>query len=419
MIAALFAPWRTTRTLWTFVFCVLSLAVGSVSFTVIVSMFATAFSIILLFPFALVIFWLTFFVSRAGGYLERSRISSLLGVDLVDPVPPLTRSNWFYRQLERFTSLARWKELAYLVLLLPLGILTSTVVLSAWVLGLVLLTLPLYVGSLPLGTARLLANWTIAPGPGAWVFSLGGLIVVAIVAPWLTTAMGGLSVTIGRWLLGRDREKDLEHAVEALEFSRSAAVDSAETERRRIERDLHDGAQQRLVALAIDLGVAREKADLSVEEAKAVISKSHEEVKAAMKDLRDLVRGIHPVVLEDRGLDAALSAIVARSAIPIDLKVSVAGRLSPATESAAYFIVSESLANIARHSEATKATVAVQRRGERLIIDIGDNGVGGADAARGTGLHGLSVRVSGLSGWMTVVSPVGGPTSIIAELPCG
>ena len=193
-----------------------------------------------------------------------------------------------------------------------------------------------------------------------------------------------------------------------LETSRTAAVDSAESERRRIERDLHDGAQQRLVALAANLGSAREKLDRDeVDEGRAMVAVAHEEAKSALREIRDLVRGIHPVILEDRGLDAALSAVVARSPIPVALDVRVDVRPPAAVESAAYFVVNEALTNVSRHAMATRAHVAIARAGDRLVIEVRDDGIGGADVAKGTGLQGLRDRVAGLGGSMYVISPTG------------
>src|SRR5690606_34683118 len=191
-----------------------------------------------------------------------------------------------------------------------------------------------------------------------------------------------------RHLLAPRPADELGARVTQLETSRAAAVDSAETERRRIERDLHDGAQQRLVALAMDLGAARERLEAEDPEAgRRLVADAHEEAKAALREIRDLVRGIHPVILEDRGLDAALSAVVARSPVPVALNVDVASRPSPAVESAAYFVVTEALTNVARHAAATSATVAIERAGDRLVIEVRDDGIGGADPARGTGLR--------------------------------
>ena len=197
-----------------------------------------------------------------------------------------------------------------------------------------------------------------------------------------------------------------------------SAVDSAEAERRRIERDLHDGAQQRLVALAMDLGMARERFEDDPQHAQQLVAEAHEEAKAALVELRDLVRGFNPAILQDRGLDAALSSVVARSPVPVRLDVDVAPRPAATVESTAYFVVTEALTNVAKHAHATEARVSIARRGDRLAIDVTDNGTGGADAARGTGLNGLSERVHTLGGWMQVLSPAGGPTSVLVELPC-
>ena len=222
----------------------------------------------------------------------------------------------------------------------------------------------------------------------------------------------------GVQLLGPDRDAAMAAQVTRLETSRTAAVDSAETERRRIERDLHDGAQQRLVALAAGLGAAKEKLEVDPEAGRSMVAEAHEEAKAALKEIRDLVRGIHPVILEDRGLDAALSAVVARAPVPVQLDVRVHPRPPAAVESAAYFVVNEALTNVARHAQSTRASVSIARAGDRLVVEIRDDGVGGADASRGTGLQGLRDRVAALGGTMHVISPDGGPTTISVELPC-
>jgi signal transduction histidine kinase len=206
--------------------------------------------------------------------------------------------------------------------------------------------------------------------------------------------------------------------VTRLETSRAAAVDSAEAERRRIERDLHDGAQQRLVALAMGLGTARERLDADPEGGRQLVADAHEEAKAALKEIRDLVRGIHPVILEDRGLDAALSAVVARSPVPVNLTVDVAERPPAVVESTAYFVVAEALTNVARHAHATRAAVTIARAGDRLVVEVRDDGVGGARVDRGTGLQGLSDRVTALGGTMHLVSPDGGPTTLLVDVPC-
>jgi signal transduction histidine kinase len=278
--------------------------------------------------------------------------------------------------------------------------------------------MPFVVDELPGGSAKF---WffELTEGAGAWTAFAVGLAGATFVAPWVTIGVARIELALARSLIGPSA--DAMHAAEVtkLETSRTAAVDSAETERRRIERDLHDGAQQRLVALAANLGAAREKLEQDPEEGREMVAVAHEEAKAALREIRDLVRGIHPVILEDRGLDAALSAVVARSPIPVALDVQVAERPPPAVESAAYFVVNEALTNVARHAMATRASVAIARAGNRLVVEVRDDGVGGADLAAGTGLRGLHDRVAGMGGTMYVISPPGGPTTISVELPCG
>ncbi|MGZ4706162.1 MAG: sensor histidine kinase, partial [Acidimicrobiales bacterium] len=223
---------------------------------------------------------------------------------------------------------------------------------------------------------------------------------------------------LARVLLGPGRTQQLDAQVAALTDSRSRVVDAAEVERQRIERDLHDGAQQRLVALAMDLGRAREKWDTDPAGAQLLVEDAHREAKQALVELRDLARGIHPAVLTDRGLDAALSSVAARSPVPVHLSVDVPRRPSATIEGIAYFVVCEALTNVAKHADATRTAVTVARRGDRLLVEITDDGHGGASESGG-GLAGLRDRIEGVDGWMHVSSPIGGPTTILAELPCG
>jgi signal transduction histidine kinase len=241
--------------------------------------------------------------------------------------------------------------------------------------------------------------------------------MLLVAAPWLTAAVGALDARAARALLGPSRAEELEHRVEHLTQARTGVVDAADAERRRLERDLHDGTQQRLVSLAIRLGMARaEPSDAA--QAHRVIAEAHEETKAALAELRDLIRGLHPAVLEDRGLDAALSGVAARVPIPVRLTVDVPRRPSPTIEAVAYFVVSEGLTNITKHAQASQAEVFVQRTGDRLHIIVSDDGVGGADPARGTGLDGLAKRAASVDGTFEIASPPCGPTLITVDLPC-
>lgn len=391
---------------------------GIASFTAVFALLATAGALLITFPFALPFAWLLFVVARANSHIERSRFAALLGVEMDDPVPRLVGGTWWARLKERVRTRARWREIAYPLVRFPLGLVGLVVVPQVWCGSLAFIGLPLYASRLPGGTAKF---WLFdaGSGPAAYAMSAVGIAGLVLVAPWLTKSLVRLDVAVSRWFLGRRPADDLGARVAHLEASRSAAVTSAEAERRRIERNLHDGAQQRLVAMAVNLGAAREKLSEDPEAGKQLVADAHEDAKAALKELRDLVRGIHPVILEDRGLDAALSAVVARMPVPVGLSVDVAERPSAEIESAAYFVVVEALNNVARHAQASEAHVTIVRAGDRLVIEVRDDGVGGADPARGTGLAGLQDRLGALDGRLDVLSPPGGPTTLLVEIPCG
>jgi signal transduction histidine kinase len=412
-----FDPWRHPSTWWTFTHLVTDVVVGAVTFSVVIALLATTLGLLITFFLAIPVFWLLMVVSRGFGHLERSRAAALLGIELADPVGPLQSSSWWRRLLERARAGARWKEVGYLLLLLPLGVLNVVVVTVAWCGSLALLALPFYVSALPEGTAKFFF-FDVAGGTDAWLVALVGLAGLVLLAPWVTVVLGRLDVVTCSWFLGPDERAAQEARVRAAESGRVAAVGSAEAERRRIERDLHDGAQQRLVSLAMELGAARERFDDDPDATRALLVHAHEEAKAALQELRDLVRGIHPVILEDRGLDAALSAVVARAPIPVSLEVHVEPRPPAEVESTAYFVVSEALTNVARHSGATNAAVSLVRVDGTLVVEVRDNGAGGADATDGTGLAGLGARVASLGGSIHLDSPPGGPTILRAVLPC-
>ncbi|MGW5689483.1 sensor histidine kinase [Streptomyces asiaticus] len=247
--------------------------------------------------------------------------------------------------------------------------------------------------------------------------TVGGLVLLAL-AYWLIGALARLDTRAATALLGPVPAKELERRVEDLTESRAGAVDAADAERRRIERDLHDGAQQRLVSMAVNLGLAKATLKDLPDEARQVIDEAHREAKEAIEELNNLVRGLHPAVLDELGLDAALSGIAARAPLPTRLHVDVPERAAPTVEAVAYFVVSEALANIAKHARATRAEVTVVRTGDTLRVVVTDDGVGGADPARGSGLGGLAQRAGSVDGTLDISSPRGGPTIITVELPC-
>jgi signal transduction histidine kinase len=243
-------------------------------------------------------------------------------------------------------------------------------------------------------------------------------VLLLFLVPLVVRGMAAIHGAIASGLLGPAQSARLNVEVQDLLVSRGQGLDAAEYERRQIERNLHDGAQQRLVALAMGLGMAKEKLDEDPEAARQLVTEAHEHAKQAIVELRDLARGISPAVLTDRGLDAALSALAAQSPVPVDVSCRLGDRLPAPVESTAYFVVAEALANVAKHSRATRASATVGREGDQLVVEIRDDGVGGADAG-GNGLAGLASRVGAVGGSLTVDSEAGGPTSIRAEMPCG
>jgi signal transduction histidine kinase len=222
---------------------------------------------------------------------------------------------------------------------------------------------------------------------------------------------------LGVVLLRPTREAALSARVEELAATRAGVVDAAAAELQRIERDLHDGAQARLVALAMDLGLAEERFARDPEGARELVGEAREEAKRALSELRDLARGIRPSLLAERGLGPALTALAARSPIAAGVDLDIPDKLPAAIENAAWFVVSEALANAAKHSDARHVLVAVGRAGDDVAVEVTDDGKGGADAS-GSGLTGLRRRVEALDGTLEVRSPSGGPTTIRAELPC-
>jgi signal transduction histidine kinase len=213
------------------------------------------------------------------------------------------------------------------------------------------------------------------------------------------------------------RGNRLAHRVDVLEATRAGAVDVQDAELRRIERDLHDGAQARLVALGMSLGLAEQKFAADPEGARELVAEARHGVGEALRELRDLARGIHPPVLSDRGLGAALATLADQSGLPVTVAVDLDGRLAPPVETAAYFVAAEALANAAKHSGASRVAVRARRNAGVLELEVEDDGRGGADPS-GSGLTGLRRRVEALDGTLDVASPAGGPTTVRAELPC-
>jgi signal transduction histidine kinase len=360
-----------------------------------------------------------FLAAPALTAVQRHRLRTTAGVD-IPPQQPWTKVGL----IGYARSAATWRQLGYHLLAAPLLAAGALAAFGAWLAGLVFTLLYAYAWTMPPQT--LLGHGQTWPPAGYLphrlnipldVYLTAAGIVLLAAAPRLTAAVAGLDARAARGLLGPSRTEELQHRVEHLTQARTGAVDAADAERRRLERDLHDGTQQRLVALAMNLGLARVQAQ-TAEQAHEALAEAHEDAKVALAELRNLVRGLHPAVLADRGLDAALSGVAARMAIPVRLTVDLPRRPSPAIEAVAYFVVSESLTNITKHAQASQAEVVVQRAGDRLHIIVSDDGAGGADPARGTGLAGLAKRAASVDGTFEIASPPGGPTLITVDLPC-
>ncbi|MFF5518619.1 sensor histidine kinase [Streptomyces coeruleorubidus] len=313
----------------------------------------------------------------------------------------------------RLRERATWRELGHALLFAGLLWPVDALAFTAFLLG------PLSVLATPLlmavfGEAKVLKVWLVSTWPAAVGFAVLGLVLLALGAYLLGVAAGARAGLVR--LLIAPREADLGARVVELARSRVRLVDAFEAERRRIERDLHDGAQQRLVALTMTLGLAR--LDAPPGPLADQLAKAHEEAGTALAELRELIHGIHPKVLADYGLEAAVADAADRSAVPVDVDLELPGRLSQAVEAAAYFVVCEALANVGRHSGANRAEVSGGLSGGRLVLQVHDDGRGGARAGQGSGLTGLADRVSVLDGRLSLSSPPGGPTLLRVEIPC-
>lgn len=371
-------------------------------------------------PFALVGVLVLALMIPPLRYADRAQLWSVKffsGV-VTDRASPPRAATFRARFVESVRGPALWKSLLHWILRLPLSV-------AVLVLATVQLIVPVVFAVAPLA-------WLITDPAGsqlqiAETFTLEALGIIAIpavlwfafVTPPFITCLARADWWFSRSLLGASAQ---ETRVEELTQSRTRVIDAAEAERLRIERDLHDGAQQRLVAVSISLGHAKSRAKSSDAMLRSLLDDAHRETRNAIADIRALTRGLHPPILTDRGLDAALSSVAALCSVPvvIDIAPELSGPSRPSStlESTIYFLVSEALTNVTKHAQATRATVSVERLGQSFKIEVCDNGRGGAVIQPGGGLAGLADRLSGVDGRLHVESPVGGPTSIVVEVPC-
>lgn len=357
-----------------------------------------------------------FAVFRWFAQLERRRLA------LVDSRPAnavyefTERGNVFRRAIGSLADRQSWKDVGWFVFLSTFGVIIALLAFCFWLVAAGWILYPLYGWALP-------GSWT----PIGWLF--GGNVsffesflmipfgvAMIVVASWAGAGASFVLASIARACLTTSEEGQLRGRVSELERTREATLQQQTTELSRIERDLHDGAQARLVALAMDLGMAEEKIGEDPESARQLVAQARDEAQRTLAELRDLVRGIGPQILRDRGLEAALVPLAARSPIPVEIKIDLPERPSERIEHVAYFVTSEALANAIKHSGAQKININAWQNGPWCYLRVSDNGSGRADSG-GAGLVGLQARVDSVDGRLIVDSPAGGPTIIDAWLP--
>ncbi|MGM0699712.1 MAG: histidine kinase [Actinomycetota bacterium] len=359
-------------------------------------------------------------VQQGANNAERYR-AELIYADKI-PVPKIESSNrdpgmgrFLHNRWLQVKSGAFWRSTAhhYIKMLLGLIVVAGTI---AAICGSIF---GIFAAINPHGVNTFFIGETI-DGPARIGVAIGSVIVLAssLAILWFAPL---LDRALDRALLAPARTVALQAEVTELDRARMAGLEAAAAERLRIERDLHDGAQPRLVALTMTLGMAKSKIDSDPEKAKELVAEAHTEAKGIVNELRQLARGIHPAVLTDRGLDAAVSALAGRSTIPVDVDVRLEGRIGREAEAVSYFVVAECLTNIAKHSGATRASVFIAPTETGVQIVVTDNGHGGARVdrtGRHTGIAGLIDRVEAARGTLNLTSPAGGPTTVVVEVPC-
>ena len=353
----------------------------------------------------------TLFALRAMAAVERSLARNLLRITIHPPIEGGIDPTWRRRIQLWLRDPVTWKSLIFLLAKLPMGIVAFALIVTLGFTSLIITLAPLVV----IFTPVIFFGWAIDDPLQALAGVPPGVLLL-LCCLHLFNGLAWLYGVCARIMLGPSTV-DLRERVEGLRDASARILAAADDERRRIERDLHDGAQQRLVALNVLLGVVESKLDTDPGGAAPLVARARQEAQEAVKELRELARGIHPALLADRGLIAALEALAARAPLPVTVSGVPARRLPAAVEATTYFITAEALTNVARYADATAATIELSEEKGRLRVAIRDDGVGGADPKHGTGLRGLHDRVAALDGRFEVTSSPGGGTTVVAELP--
>ncbi|MFJ4103843.1 sensor histidine kinase [Amycolatopsis japonica] len=350
--------------------------------------------------------------ARLVGIAHIGLARALLGTTVTPPARPELRPGLWNAVKGRLGDPLGWRSIAYLVIRLPLSLIEFFLVATLFVYAVSTLSYPLFWFTLQ-GEAMPTFDLRVDTWPLTLPLAVTGLAVL-LAMPWVVRGLTEFDRLLVRGVLGAE---DLSKRVRDLERSRATAVDDATRRLRRIERDLHDGAQAQLVALAMKLGIAKDElaGDGDIEQVTALVTAAHANAKQALVELRDLARGIHPAAL-DAGLDVALSTLAAGSGIDARITVDLPSRPSPSIETIAYFTVAELLTNAAKHtSSAIEVDVGIV--GDDLVLVVRDGGEGGALPVRGGGLAGIAERLATVDGGLDIDSPPGGPTVISAEIP--
>ncbi len=418
----------TRRTLRELRYCVLGGLAGVAGFLLTLVLLTTGFTVsasVIGTVIGLLLITVALRVSRRLGSLHRRLLKRFLGCQIEAPPRFQPGSGVLGRLDRRLRDRAAWRGVWYSLIKLPVAaVQLYTIVLTAF--GLIDISYPLdwllfrngprgnlspmvAVVPVPFGGQLVMFSWL-----GTYPAAIAGAACV-VAAAWLGRAINAADGALVRSLLG---PSSMAERVSELERTRTLAVEDSAAALRRVERDLHDGAQMRLAALAMNLGMAREKLDDDHDAiVRELIDAAHRNAVDALADLRDLARGIHPPVL-DNGLASALATLAGSSAIPASVSADIDPRPAPAIETIAYFCAAELMANATKHSYANQIKIKIQtERGGLLRLEVIDDGIGGADAARGSGLAGLAQRVSTVDGRIDVLSPAGGPTTVTVELP--
>lgn len=364
----------------------------------------------------------TLMLARAFAEGERGWLSDVLGRPPVrpryKPAPP--GAGRLRRLVNPLTTGQSWLDLLHGILNFPVAIVSFVITIVFWAIPIMGLTYPIY----GIFTSRIPGNQELPQllgfGDGYGVnvvFHVGLGLIGVVLLPFVTRGAALLRAALGRVLLTGVAE--LQERISDLSESRSAAVSAEANALRKLERDIHDGPQQRLVSLAMELSRAQRQMQKDPEAAQVTIKEAISATRETLDELRALSRGIAPPILSDRGLAPALAALAGRCTVPVDLDVQTVERYQAAVENAIYFVCAETLTNVAKHSRAQSCTIQLVKTGDTLMLIIGDDGVGGAHVAKGHGLAGLADRLRAVDGELTVRSPDGGPTLIVAEVPCG